>query len=155
DDGFPEIAIRRFADLRYAGQSFELTVPADGKTIADLEQAFAQEHERTYGHRATKDPTELVNLRLVVQAQPSRAAQFTQATPGSVKAPDGQIRAAYFGSSCGKMSTPVLSRRELGSDRREGPLIIEEYDSTTVVPPGCVAYLDPRGNVLIDVGEGG
>ncbi|MBI3447686.1 MAG: hydantoinase/oxoprolinase family protein, partial [Acidobacteria bacterium] len=70
--------VRRFADLRYHGQSFELTVPLPAgdlgpEAIAALEQAFGREHERVYGHRAGPDePVELVTLRLVGQGIPER-----------------------------------------------------------------------------------
>ena len=72
-EGYPaaRIALARTADLRYHGQSFELTVPVragalTAQDLADLEEAFGREHERTYGHRAGEDePVELVGLRLV------------------------------------------------------------------------------------------
>ncbi|MCL5026934.1 MAG: hydantoinase/oxoprolinase family protein [Chloroflexi bacterium] len=154
-DGFPDVEMRQFADLRYAGQSFELTVPADGRKIGELEEAFSQEHERTYGHRALNDPVELVNLRLVVQALPSRAAQPAHAVIAAAGASGEAVRPAYFGAPYGTLPTPVLGRRDLGCGQRRGPLIIEEYDATAVVPPGCVACLDEHCNILIEVGDRG
>src|SRR5207249_1506865 len=72
------VRIRRSADCRYEGQSFELTVPVAGgpvepSTLAGLDEAFGREHERTYGHRAGPDePVEIVSLRVVGQGIPDR-----------------------------------------------------------------------------------
>jgi len=59
-------------------------------------------------------------------------------------------RRAYFGSSHGWMETPILRRTDLASGRT-GPLIVEEYDSTTLVRPGAAASLDRGGNIVIDL----
>src|SRR5262245_356258 len=80
-EGFrgPAARLRRSADLRYQGQSFELTVPVpddleSADAIAGIEAAFAREHERTYGHRAgPEEPVEIVSLRVVAQGVPDRS----------------------------------------------------------------------------------
>jgi len=59
-------------------------------------------------------------------------------------------RPAYFGPETGWMETPVLRRSDI-SGPRAGPLIVEEYDATCVVPPGAVAHLDAGGNIVIDL----
>ena len=59
-------------------------------------------------------------------------------------------RCAYFGPEHGPLDVPVISRAELlDSPPREGPLIVEEYDATCVVPPGCRVTLDSLGNIDI------
>ena len=60
-------------------------------------------------------------------------------------------RAAYFGPEHGWHETPVLARGDLAAAALRGPLIVEEYDATIVVPPGAAARCDARGNVLIDL----
>jgi N-methylhydantoinase A len=60
-------------------------------------------------------------------------------------------RRAYFGPAFGSINTPVLRRSGLGNDPQEGPLIIEEYEGTTVIPPRSRASLDPHGNIAIDI----
>jgi N-methylhydantoinase A len=60
-------------------------------------------------------------------------------------------RRAYFGPEHGFLDTPVLRRSDLGSSR-VGPLIIEEYDATCLVPPGARAELDAGGNIVIELG---
>jgi len=155
--GAEEVTLRRFADVRYAGQSFELRLPiAAGQVraeeIVSLQEEFAREHERTYGHRAPDDPIELVNLRLIAGVTPARpTVPRTEASSSPVethrdeawgKAAAGsgekkpQQRRAYFGPEYGFLETPVLERGELAGGEYEGPLVVEEYDTTTVVPPG-------------------
>src|SRR6266436_4837749 len=89
DEGFSGATVRlkRQADLSYQGQSFELTVPMpagalDAGSIAEVEEAFGREHERTYGHRAGPDePVELVTLRLVAQGIPDQPRVPERVTP--------------------------------------------------------------------------
>jgi N-methylhydantoinase A len=147
--------MRRFVDLKYLGQSFELTIPlpadwSGGASVAALSTAFAREHERTYGHAAEGDPIQLVNLRLtarVLQASARPAVRFTDAHTST-----GVARAAYFGHAVGAIDTPVLARADLAGTPRPGPLLIDEYDATTLVPPGATARLDEHGNIRIVTG---
>ena len=64
-----------------------------------------------------------------------------------------KARSAYFGAAHGLVETPVVGRADLASTGRQGPLIIEEYDTTVVVPPGWIARLDLRGNIHLHAGE--
>ena len=61
------------------------------------------------------------------------------------------VRPAYFGPEWGLCDTPVVRREHLTSEAVRGPIIVEEYDATTVVPPGCSATLDVWGNITIDI----
>ena len=141
------ITIRRFADLRYVGQAFELTVPAEGADLAALTSAFHQSHLRTYAHMAEAEPVELVNLRVI-------AGVAVEAVPLSAPppAPDqpAQMRSAYFGPA-GLLPTAILRRADLLGRSVAGPAIVEEYDATCVIPPGCTAGLDIAGNIRITV----
>ena len=140
-------------DMRYEGQSFELTVPADGATATALQKAsaaFETEHERSYGHRAHDSRVELVTLRFVGRVKSASAGAFTARAepPAAVTA-----RPAYFGRGGDYEMTDVVTRSALTSSSRAGPLIVEEYDSTIVVPPGWSATCDASGNVrLVNVG---
>jgi N-methylhydantoinase A len=151
------VRIRRAADCRYQGQSYELTVPLaagplDGAALAALEEAFGREHARTYGHRAgPEEPVEIVSLRLVAQGVPDRPrlpAGLRVDRPGAVV--DRVPRRVYFGPKVGWLETPVLDRADLATPRR-GPCIVEEYDATCVVPPDARAGLDDHGNIVIDL----
>jgi N-methylhydantoinase A len=160
EDGFAEdrIAIERHAALHYQGQSFELEVPVPGGAIdravlTALDEAYGVEHERTYGHRAgAEEPVELVTLKVVGRGVPDvpRAALAAKAElPESVVIAE-PLRQAYFGPVRGWHDTDVVNRADL-TEPRKGPCIVEEYDSTCVVPPGSIASLDRYGNTVIHV----
>ena len=144
---------QRFADLRYAGQSFELTVPFEESKPAVMRQAFEREHERTYGHKAPDDPVELVNLRVEVTLPREGAHRWGSATAARPTQRGPRERSAYFGAAFGEQTVPLLARAELGADDQPGPIIIEEYDTTILVPPNCTAKRDAWDNVVITVGE--
>jgi len=151
-----EIRFQRFADLRYAGQAFELTVPApDGDlgdgALAELGRRFDAAHKRRYGHDfGGQYSIDVVNLRLdgtvatEVVRRIARAAQPARA--------EGR-RSAYFGPDAGERCAAVIERAHLTEAPRQGPLVIEEYEGTTVVPPDAAARVDEHGNILIDVGK--
>ncbi len=149
--------IRRWADLRYYGQSFELTVPVaegwlDAASIAGLEETFGQEHERTYGHRARRDElVEIVNLRIIAQGIPDRP-RFPERL--NVGRSGGSVvparRRAYFGRAEGWLEVPIVGRHDLAY-RHRGPLIVEEYDATCIIPPRASAVADEYGNIVIDL----
>jgi N-methylhydantoinase A len=158
-EGFTDdrIRIRRTANMHYQGQTFELTVllsegRLDSGSVAALEEAFGQEHERTYGHRAgPEEPVEIVNIQVVGQGLserprvPEKLLYVRQAGRAQPSA-----RQAYFGPQIGWLQTPILGRTDLATVR-EGPCIIEEYDATCVVPPRAKALLDASGNIIIDL----
>jgi len=139
----------RTADLRYRGQAYELTVTADTGPNDDLlgmiVERFHQEHERTYGRRASDEPVDLITIRSTYRIDAERIV------PESVNIPQEQQqpRQAYFGREQGWMLTPVITREELTRSFRSGPLIVEEYDSTTLIPPGTDARIDEQGNITM------
>jgi N-methylhydantoinase A len=146
--------LRRSAALHYHGQTFELTVPLpDGAIdLRYLEEAFGREHEKTYGHRAGEDePVELVSIQVVGQGLREGASVPERVRPSRAEPAPPPPRRAYFGTDAGWLETPVMRRSDL-STPRAGPLIIEEYDATCVIPPGAKAELDAGGNILIGLG---
>jgi N-methylhydantoinase A len=158
-DGFRDgaIRVRRSADCRYEGQSFELTVPVaegavDARLVTGIAEAFGREHERTYGHRAGEhEPVEIVSLRVVGLGVPDRPRvpepiRMDRTGPGH----GGGARRVYFGPELGWRETPIIARADLGT-AHDGPCIVEEYDATCVVPPDSRASLDPYGNILISL----
>jgi N-methylhydantoinase A len=157
-DGFPDdrMQFRRAANMHYKGQIFELTVPApngdlDAAKIAELEESFSQEHERTYGHRAgPEEPVELVNAQLIGLGIPDRPRVPDRIDAGAPKAGAGDPRDAYFGPEAGWLSTLVLGRADLATPV-EGPIIVEEYDATCLIPPGARGRLDENGNIVIEL----
>jgi N-methylhydantoinase A len=158
EDGFDaaHISISRTAALHYQGQSFELEVPipagkVDRATLVALEEAYGAEHEKTYGHRASSgEPVELVTLKVVGRGIPetSRAAFAGRAELPKRLDILEPVRRAYFGPKHGWLDTRVVNRADLATEHR-GPCIVEEYDSTCVIPPGWAARLDRFGNIGI------
>jgi N-methylhydantoinase A len=153
----PSARLRRSAALHYHGQSFDLTVPVpdgplDAAMAAHLEEAFGQEHEKTYGHRASADePVELVSIQVVGQGVREDAGVPRRVRPSRAEPPGAAPRPAYFGAELGWVKSPILRRSDLSAPR-VGPLIIEEYDATCVIPPGARASLDAGGNIVIELG---
>jgi N-methylhydantoinase A len=148
-------AVLRRADLRYCGQAYELSVPVElGADPSDLAAAFTKEYERTYGHQST-DEIEMISLRVFVAKKPQvidqRAVQTSAAASRASGAKAQKTRSAYFGPAFGFMQTPIVQRSALSTRFSAGPLIIEEYDSTILVPPKCEAALDEHGNVVVDM----
>ena len=157
NDGFGEhqIEILRSANMHYKGQIFELSVAApdgafDDAKIAELEDRFGREHERTYGHRAgPEEPVVLVTAQLIGRGLPDHdAVPDRLSAADDRKAREKSRRPAYFGPEGGWLDTDVIARSHL-SERRAGPLIVEEYDATCVVPPNASAELDGYGNIII------
>ena len=151
--------LRRSGALHYKGQSFELIVPVpdgpfDTAMVVHLEEAFGREHERTYGHRAgPEEPVELVSIQVVGQGLREGSSVPERILQGRAEAGGGSPRWAYFGTQHGWIDTPLVGRAELAG-KRAGPIIIEEYDATCLVPPDAVATLDAAGNIVIEIGCG-
>jgi N-methylhydantoinase A len=157
-EGFvgPRARVKRSAALHYRGQTYELVVPVpdgpiDHGTVAALETAFGEEHERTYGHRAGPDePVELVSIQVVGLGLRDRGMP-ERIRSNQPEPPPPPLRPAWLGAAHGWVKTPVLRRSDLGGGRT-GPLIIEEYDATCLVPPSAHAGLDEAGNIVIEFG---
>ena len=150
-----EITWRRSADLRYVGQAYELTVTSPAQTlsaasVATLVAGFHDEHDRTYGHKAEDEPVEIVNLRITASGRSIQTRPLRPVLPEGVS--NGRQREAYFGADHGLLPTPIITRSDLQLAERDGPLIVEEYDATAVVPPDCSARVDEWNNIVIEVG---
>jgi len=139
----------RTADLRYRGQAYELTVNANARPDDDLAnfivERFHIEHERTYGRRASDEPVDLVTIRSTYRIDSDRIVPKSVNETEDKKPP----RNAYFGKQNGWMLTPVIDRGGLTNSITHGPLIIEEYDSTTLVPPDTSVHIDQTGNIIM------
>lgn len=149
--------IMRSAALHYQGQSFELVVPVpdgpiDESMVMKLEEAFGAEHERTYGHRAGPDePVELVSIQVVGSGLGDGSSVPQRIISSRHEFSPSAHRPAYFGTDHGWIDTPLLPRADL-TTAQNGPLIVEEYDATCIVPPGANAELDTGGNIVIELG---
>ena len=141
-------------DLRYEQQGFEVAVDvsaADVRAKGDLSRTLADFHdihERLYGVRFHV-PVELVALRVVARgATPPVDEAHLATAAGDIKAAIIETRPAYFDGAW--HDTPHYDRVRLGVGARvDGPAIIRQYDTTTVLMPGHYAEIDTHGNILI------
>jgi N-methylhydantoinase A len=144
-EGLTGVAIRS-ADLRYAGQGYEINVPASVKML----ESFHEAHRKRYGHSDESRTVEVVNVRarMIASAEnielPRRAKAKAECSPAILKR-----KRVMFGGEW--RDTAVLDREKLSPGNRfEGPAIVHEYSATTVVPPGCRAEVDECSNILIE-----
>ncbi len=163
-DGVPEDRrlVRRLADCRYVGQGYEVRceVPAgavDPEWLAGAKEAFHRAHQEEYGHRYDAG-VEIVNIRVVA------IGRIADLEWPRLDAGDGDPSRALIGAHDvvfdidgrpERHATAVYDRaRLLAGDELVGPAVIEQYDTTTVVPPGVALTVDAVGNLLIDTSAG-
>ena len=149
------MAARRFLDVRYVGQSFELTVDCPSLTgRGDLTRSIAAEfyaaHLQRFGYADRALPVEVVNLRLKLELAVDK--------PHLEPAPDGGSDAAHAAVGNvevvfaeGSMDTTLYDRDRLQTGNRiSGPALLLQLDTTIVVPPGWAGEVDPYGNLLLE-----
>jgi N-methylhydantoinase A len=134
-EGVPEsaLAVARSADLRYAGQSYELRVPCAGlaASVAD----FHRLHERRFGHAREEAPVEVVTVRVRAAG---RARELALAATAAAVRPPRVIAGS------------VRDREDLvPGDRVTGPGVIHQADATTYIAPGWEARVDERLNLIL------
>jgi N-methylhydantoinase A len=134
-------ALERFVDLRYAGQSYELTVPwASGRASA----AFHKEHQRIYGYSDSSRAVQIVTLRLRATLPVNRPSLRLSK---SKRKPSTQSRRVWI---AGRWRECLTGPREIF--RRTpiaGPAIVTDYGSTTLIPPGWAAQLDAASSLIL------
>ncbi len=142
------IVVARSADLRYTGQNYELEVPWSDDPAA-LRKAFEARHRQLYGY-ATGESVECVNLRVVARAA-TALTELPAVEAGAGPAEAGAQRA--FFPETGEVALPRYARGALAPGRHlDGPALIEDEWSTTLVYPGQRCAADAAGNLLIETG---
>lgn len=156
DDGLDEQrwTFQRTADLRYVGQAYEVNVAfpdgsIDADTVAEVKSRFHGEHQRLFAHSAEDDPVEFVSLRMVATGSvdaPTFRKQQALSTPVS----QADTRDVYFEEANGFTACPIYQRQNLYPGAEfQGPAIIEQLDTTTVVHPGQTVSVDDWGSLII------
>jgi N-methylhydantoinase A len=151
ENGEPQL--ERAASLRYVGQNYELEVPIppgdlDGSGWQQLLRRFEAEHDRQYGFALPGETVELVKLRATALS-PDDPVECAL-SPASPVAP-GE-RAIWF-DAAGPLACGVVRRSSLvPGDELNGPLVIEEPDSTTLVHPGDTVRVDRSGVLVLSIG---
>ena len=140
-----EIEFVRQIDLRYVGQSYELTVPAGG----ELRERFHVEHDRTYGFSAPAEPVEVVSLRLTSVGRIAKSPARPLGSGGAAE--PKERRPVYFAEASEYVDCPIYDRYALPAGTSlAGPAVVEEFDSTVVVHPGFTVAVDDTGNLIIE-----
>jgi N-methylhydantoinase A len=147
----------RSADVRYLGQGYELTVPVpagalDASAIASVRAAFDELYAARYGYANRAEAAEVVTWKLsAIAGAPSIA--LPRAVPSAPSGPKGR-RCAYFPEAGGWVECPVHDRYRLkAGETVDGPAIVEERESTTVLPPGARATVDEYASLIVAIGH--
>jgi N-methylhydantoinase A len=144
--GATEISHRRIAELRYVGQGHELRVDVPPGGPAGLADAFMRGYAERYGHGGPEVRVEVLNWR-VVSSGPRPRLRLTPPLASTGEAQTGE-RAAIFGGE--RFRVPVYDRYALTPGTTlDGPAIVEERESTLVVPPGRRAEVTEQLAVVV------
>ncbi len=144
----------RTADVRYRGQNWNITVDfpgdVDAAALVELVERFEVEHERQYGTRLEPgSPVELRAVRLAAIG-PARSGLVSGTGVPEELRHETSTRLADFGEAHGTVEARVVSRAAIGEQPVGGPLLVDEYDTTVVVPPGWTVRRGRGGALLLE-----
>ena len=148
-DHFPpgRVLAERKLEVRYTGQSYELLVPFSPR----FQEEFERLHEKTYGYAHAGKPLEVVNLRLRLTVPTAVRVPSRRSSNGASREIRNAIlkeKNVWFGNRFHR--TPLYARDRLCPGMRlDGPAVVAEYSSTTVVPPGFQCRMDRQGNLVL------
>ena len=151
-----DVTLIRLADIRYAGQGYEIEVPVPSGHLGDGEmqlvvERFHEGHRQMYGYATLDRPIEAVNLRitaLTTLPQPELVPAELDGREDPERAKEGERQVYFHGKS---VSTPIYHRPLLRpGDLVHGPAIIEQEDSTTVVWDGQTSTVDAYSNLIVE-----
>lgn len=138
----PGSRIERTADLRYRGQSYELTVP--WRSRAGTVRSFHEAHQQIYGYANPAHPVEVVTIRVRARR---RSPQPPLAPPAATVIVDFPARPVFTGGRFRRAR--VLDRAAIGREPQPGPLLVIDYGSTLLVPPAWSAQAGKGGNLIL------
>ena len=153
----PALQERRWLDMRYLGQNHELRVPLDPVALSDedlalLIERFHDAHRRLHGYEAPEAPVQIVNVRVALRVEPP---PLPRVAPEGSRAPAmaAGCREVFFEEAGRRLTCPVYRRDDLpaGFELR-GPAIVEQMDSTLVVPPDVTGAVHPSGSIVLEMG---
>ncbi|MHA1213212.1 MAG: hypothetical protein ACTSSH_12220 [Candidatus Heimdallarchaeota archaeon] len=160
EEGFGKETIthQRFIDARYLGQGFELLISVSEINLLDkncpkrLLEKFAEKHKAIYGYVMDNEEVEIVNIRITSLGliQKPTLSKIAVGSKQPLKGTQVETREVYFEESNGFVATPVYDRDKLlAKNEISGPAIIEQYDTTTVIPKGWLAIIDQFGHMKL------
>ena len=150
------VAVDRYLDMRYVGQSYELLIPigrpTNNSALKEAVKRFHERHRDVYGHSAQDADVEVVNARVVAVGVVEKPKLNPVEKGGSNPTGESIVeeRKVFFEEAGGFVECPVFRREKLKSGNTiTGPAIIEQYDSTTVVFPQWTAEIDDYANIIL------
>jgi N-methylhydantoinase A len=156
EEGFEEKSIlyQRLIDARYISQGFELLIPIsdlslnDNNIVEKLIDLFNEKHQSIYGYKMEDEEVEIVNIRsnCLGIIEKSGLSRIQKGTKNPIKESLVETREVYFDGENSSVDTSIYSRDLLLSlNEINGPAIIEQYDTTTIIPPKWRAKIDEFG----------
>jgi len=139
----PDALIERSADLRYKGQSYEINVAWDERNPT---AAFHREHERMYGYATPNREVEVVTLRVRARREMPKPKLKSRRAAGQ----KDQARTRRVWLNGDWKEIPALQRTQVKSQRAQGPALVLDYGSTTLVMPGWTYRADDSGNLIVE-----
>jgi N-methylhydantoinase A len=154
DFGADNVLFERFGEMRYAGQRHNIKVPIGLDDPGAIRQAFDRDYKRRYGHADARAAAEFQALHLsaFTRLRPPALEHLPRA---QVQGAEPQTRPVYFGKESGTVAAQVYDRTALAPGfKGEGPALIEEYGSTTLIAPGDRFEVGTLGEIRISIGTG-
>ena len=154
-EGFDAPQLEAALDLRYRGQSYELTVPfilpIDAKSVAAALTTFHQAHAQRYGYAMPDEPVTVVTLRVAGRGPGAQPKLPRQPLAGEdARAALLGVRPVWFAADA-PTSTPTYDRAQLhAGNRLRGPALVLQYDATVVIAPGWAGRVDTLGNLWLE-----
>lgn len=148
------IMLERYLDMRYVGQSYELVVPFEGDRAAAVER-FHAAHERRFGYSDPEEPVQIVNVRLKARGVDTHPVLERREVVKDAKAVPTGTQTVIFAdaTSATGWRTYEAARYEranlLPGTTFNGPAIVTQYDTTTVLPPNWRAFVDAVDNLIL------
>ena len=147
-----QMSVQHIISLRYLGQSWELDIPVGNVEfpLAEVKEAFDEEHLKTYGYNRRGYPLELINLRAVAIGKTRKPPlRWSFDGVGGLQGVGQERRQVYFDGEF--IDCPVYERDLLpAGSQLSGPAMIEESGSVTVIFPGWAMALDEFGNLIME-----
>ncbi|RJX27315.1 MAG: hydantoinase/oxoprolinase family protein [Dethiobacter sp.] len=146
--------IKRYLDMRYMGQwrSLSIDCPSPVDNLENMLERFHQEHNREFAFLDRSKGIEIYGLRIVATGKALKPDLPKVERLGSLESALKEVRPVFFEATNGFTDTEVYEREKIPAGAVfKGPAIVEQFDSTTVIPPGLTARVDDYLNIIIDV----
>ena len=152
--------LTRRVDMRYEGQNYELSIalpdgPVTNETLIALRDGFTEAHKRLYGFAVEEERIFCVTFRAeaIGQVEKARLASGALGTEDASRAIIGARQTWYPETGCFTETTLFARDRLRAGMRFDGPAIVEQMDTTTLIPPGVSARVDTTENLILELGQ--